>query len=126
MSLVLIAWRRDTVCSVGIVSRTLPFTASNTSIRFFRHAISLDEHRVKFKANNYHLTKPEDEMGVKPGVMPPSNSRFPHFHRKNHHKSKSNEEEYDAGQTKTDVKEVWFAGCHQGDLLPVLRWRAWS
>ncbi|KAK0445919.1 hypothetical protein EV421DRAFT_1734551 [Armillaria borealis] len=36
---------------VGIVPRRLPFTTSNTIIRTFRHAVSLDEHRAKFKAN---------------------------------------------------------------------------
>ena len=110
-------WRRDTVCSVGIVPHTLPFTASNTSIRYFRHAISLDEHRAKFKANHYHFRKSEDEKGVKPGEMPSSNHRFPHFHRRDHqhhHKSKSNEEDYDDGLKETNVKEVWFAGVHCG------------
>ncbi|KAF8481731.1 hypothetical protein DFH94DRAFT_732636 [Russula ochroleuca] len=106
----------DTVCSVGIVPRTLPFTASNTSIRYFRHAISLDEHRAKFKANYYHLRHPEDEKGIKPGEMPRSNQRFPHYHRKNHqhhHKSRMHsDEEYDDGLTETNVLEVWFAGCH--------------
>jgi uncharacterized protein (DUF2235 family) len=107
----------DTVCSVGIVppSHTLPFTSSNTSIRYFRHAISLDEHRAKFKANYYHLRKPEDQKGIKPGEMPWSNHRFPHYHRKNHEhhqKSKSNDEEYDDCLHETDVEEVWFAGCH--------------
>ncbi|KAF8491994.1 hypothetical protein F5888DRAFT_1619394 [Russula emetica] len=104
----------DTVCSVGIMPRTLPFTRSNTSIRHFRHAISLDEHRARFKANHYHLRGPDDEKGIKPGEMPQSNHRFPHYHRKNHqhnHKSKFNEED-DDGLTETDVKEVWFAGCH--------------
>ncbi len=42
---------RDTVDSVGHVPKRLPFTASNTIIRTFRHALSLDEHRGKFKAN---------------------------------------------------------------------------
>jgi uncharacterized protein (DUF2235 family) len=82
------ARHRDTVCSVGIVPRTLPFTASNTSIRHFRHALSLDERRAKFKANHYHLQKPDDEA-------------------------------HDDGQTETDVKEVWFAGCHCGNFLLV-------
>jgi uncharacterized protein (DUF2235 family) len=115
--------RRDTVCSVGIVPRTLPFTASNTSIRYFRHAISLDEHRAKFKANYYHLRHPEDEKGIKPGEMPRSNQRFPHYHRKNHqhhHKSRMHsDEEYDDGLTETNVLEVWFAGCHCGNFLLV-------
>jgi uncharacterized protein (DUF2235 family) len=118
--------RRDTVCSVGIVppSHTLPFTKSNTSIRYFRHALSLDEHRAKFKANYYHLRKPDDEKGIKPGEMPWSNHRFPHYHRKNHehhHKSTLNDEDYDDGHTETDVKEVWFAGCHCGNFLLVSR-----
>jgi uncharacterized protein (DUF2235 family) len=35
---------RDTVESVGILwSRSLPFTNSNTAIKTFRHALSLDE-----------------------------------------------------------------------------------
>ena len=37
---------RDTVSSVGIIPRTLPFTTANNSIRYFRHAMSLDERRV--------------------------------------------------------------------------------
>jgi uncharacterized protein (DUF2235 family) len=118
------ARRRDTVCSVGIVPHTLPFTASNTSIRYFRHAISLDEHRAKFKANHYHLRRSDDKKGIKPGEMPQSNQRFPHYHRKNHqhhHKSKFDEEAYDEGHKETDVKEVWFSGCHCGNFLLVLR-----
>lgn len=35
---------RDTVASVGLImGRTLPFTTSNTIIKTFRHALSLDE-----------------------------------------------------------------------------------
>lgn len=35
---------RDTVASVGLImGRTLPFVNSNTSIKTFRHALSLDE-----------------------------------------------------------------------------------
>ncbi|KAI0299806.1 hypothetical protein BC826DRAFT_993448 [Russula brevipes] len=110
----------DTVCSVGIVPRTLPFTASNHAVRFFRHAISLDEHRAKFKANYWHLLKPEDQKGTKLGEMPRSNQRHPHYHSSHrrhdhHHKdSTSYEEEHSDTQThtETDVLEVWFAGCH--------------
>ncbi|KAI8968695.1 hypothetical protein BD414DRAFT_503974, partial [Trametes punicea] len=37
----------ETISSVGIVMKhTLPFTTSNTTIKRFRHALSLDEHRV--------------------------------------------------------------------------------
>lgn len=42
--------RRDTVNSVGLIPRHLPFTTSNNNVRTFRHAVSLDERRAKFKA----------------------------------------------------------------------------
>ncbi|KAI0003871.1 hypothetical protein BJV74DRAFT_812169 [Russula compacta] len=108
----------DTVASVGIVPRTLPFTASNTAIRYFRHAISLDEHRAKFKANHWHLLKSEDEKGTKLGEMPRSNQRHPHFHSRYHHIRQHNkvcsqaEVDFYTKPTETNVLEVWFAGVH--------------
>ncbi|TFK65481.1 hypothetical protein BDN72DRAFT_860594 [Pluteus cervinus] len=41
----------DTVDSVGLIPKRLPFTTSNTIIKTFRHAISFDERRAKFKPN---------------------------------------------------------------------------
>ena len=102
---------RDTVCSVGLSPHHLPFTCSNTAIRYFRHAISLDERRAKFKANHWHLLHDADQLGTKLGEMPRSNQRHPYYH--NSHRQSHAEEEND-GQTKTDVQEVWFAGCHCG------------
>ncbi|KAI0308384.1 hypothetical protein B0F90DRAFT_1682382 [Multifurca ochricompacta] len=105
----------DTVCSVGLIPRTLPFTASNTAVRYFRHAISLDERRAKFKANHWHVQGPNDTKGTKLGEMPRSNQRHPHYHsgHKRHHKDhKHTEEEFNDGPWETDVLEVWFAGCH--------------
>lgn len=68
---------RDTVASVGVImGRTLPFTNSNSSIKTFRHALSLDEvswyrlndseaccshesqHRAKFRPSTYHRPSP--------------------------------------------------------------------
>lgn len=63
----------DTVSSVGgfPVPKRLPFTSSNTSVRAFRHAISLDERRAKFKANVYNRPTPEEKgLGVQAGEMP--------------------------------------------------------
>ena len=37
---------RDTVDSVGLIPRRLPFTQVDNNIRYFRHALSLDERRV--------------------------------------------------------------------------------
>jgi len=50
----------DTVASVGVLmARNLPFTTANTTIKTFRHALSLDEHRVKFRPNLYHRPAPD-------------------------------------------------------------------
>ncbi|GJE95087.1 DUF2235 domain-containing protein [Phanerochaete sordida] len=61
----------DTVNSVGLIPRRLPFVSSNTAIHYFRHAVSLDERRAKFKANLYNRpTDKENKLGVQPGEMP--------------------------------------------------------
>lgn len=63
----------DTVNAVGLIPRRLPFTSSNSSIRTFRHAISLDERRAKFQPNFYNRpTADEDSLGTQPGEMPKS------------------------------------------------------
>ncbi|KAJ7712368.1 hypothetical protein B0H16DRAFT_1625180 [Mycena metata] len=128
----------DTVDSVGLIPRRLPFTTSNTIVRTFRHAVSLDEHRTKFKANLWNLpNEQEKDMGIShtvpatPAPNPNPNRRTPKFRAtlpfaKPHFKT-SNESDEDVEQTKyetyfvqrqhhktrpTDVLEVWFAGCH--------------
>ncbi len=50
---------RDTVASVGLSSKTLPFYKSNPSIRLFRHALALDVRRIKFTPLYY---KPAGEQ----------------------------------------------------------------
>ncbi|XP_006462906.1 hypothetical protein AGABI2DRAFT_224560 [Agaricus bisporus var. bisporus H97] len=55
----------DTVDSVGIFPKRLPFTTSNGIVRVFRHAISLDERRSKFKTNLWNRpTDQEAQLGV--------------------------------------------------------------
>ncbi|KAI9442825.1 hypothetical protein BJY52DRAFT_1194667 [Lactarius psammicola] len=70
----------DTVCSVGFIPRELPLTASNTTVRFFRHALALDERRATFRMNYWHRRTRD------------------HYD--------------DEERPQTDVREVWFAGCH--------------
>ncbi|KAL6304814.1 hypothetical protein BKA93DRAFT_250549 [Sparassis latifolia] len=105
----------DTVCSVGLIPRTLPFTSSNNSIRTFRHAVSLDEHRAKFKANLYnHPTERETQLGLQAGEMPKSG----HKSARSKKWAEDRERTFDldnrgnAVPCETDVLEVWFAGCH--------------
>lgn len=74
----------DTVASVGLLMpKTLPFV-SNDTIKTFRHAVSLDEHRKRFDVT---LWSPDEEAT---GPKNPS---------------------YANGQDAS-VMEVWFAGYH--------------
>ncbi|KAF3023028.1 hypothetical protein E8E14_011756 [Neopestalotiopsis sp. 37M] len=50
----------DCVASVGFIPRRLPFSKSPTnSIRHFRHAMALDEHRAKFKVCQWQQANPD-------------------------------------------------------------------
>ncbi|KIY72955.1 hypothetical protein CYLTODRAFT_366733 [Cylindrobasidium torrendii FP15055 ss-10] len=98
------AW--ETVSSVGVVvAKTLPFTNSNRSIKTFRHALALDEHRVRFKANLFHRpfpakakTKSWTICGFP--IKSPDGDQDPE------------DDDNGSGWTETDIKEVWFSGCH--------------
>jgi len=115
----------DTVCSVGIFPKRRPFVSNNNAIRFFRHAISLDERRAKFKANHYNRpTRDEEKLGVLLGEMPKSTgtrSAMAQFLRQRksrtdeqeaHDKDEQEHESNHQHNMDTNVLEVWFAGCH--------------
>ncbi|KAJ7062233.1 hypothetical protein C8F01DRAFT_1368863 [Mycena amicta] len=123
----------DTVNSVGLIPRRLPFTTSNTIVRTFRHAISLDERRAKFKPNLWNRPNEAEQMlGV---GQPIEGSAVAHNHGHDHdhdhehehapedielddHEKKRRaqmrmERKYSRGGIQpTDIEEVWFAGCH--------------
>ncbi|THU90421.1 hypothetical protein K435DRAFT_841466 [Dendrothele bispora CBS 962.96] len=130
----------DTVDSVGIIPKRLPFTTSNTIVRTFRHALSLDERRAKFKANLWNrpigneadlgttprprsiqLSEESDHEEEKPRLSRHSSSERdrsrPTFGWVSEDdQMQSSFEEHFASKhalnTPTDVEEVWFAGCH--------------
>lgn len=122
----------DTVDSVGIVPRRLPFTTSNTIIRTFRHAVSLDEHRAKFKANLWNWPSARDIKISTPKSSPLSsrkNTVDSSVYRSQHiihevtsgiewspederHLQKMEELHALPAAQHTDIEEVWFAGCH--------------
>ncbi|KAJ7755772.1 hypothetical protein B0H14DRAFT_413606 [Mycena olivaceomarginata] len=100
----------DTVNSVGLIPKRLPFTTSNTIVRTFRHAVSLDEHRAKFKPNLWN--RPND----KEKLISISDQKL-HQHQHPHPTKKMSqrmmEHKYARDPTQpTDIEEVWFAGCH--------------
>ncbi|KIY46703.1 hypothetical protein FISHEDRAFT_46794 [Fistulina hepatica ATCC 64428] len=98
----------DTVDSVGIIPKRLPFTISNTIVRTFRQALSLDEHRAKFQPNSWHRpTKHDQDIDAKHSSYSNSRSSLSDSAVLN-----KMEAEYATAAKATDVKEVWFAGCH--------------
>lgn len=129
------AW--DTVASVGLVmGKTLPFVNSNKAIKVFRHALSLDEHRSRFRPNFYHRPVPNCPGTIDPGHNSPvldDNDRT-HFIKKSkpsgilQHLRKKPSKELKITETgievvkpgepetredpDTDVLEVWFPGAH--------------
>ena len=123
--------------SVGIIPQKLPFTTSNTIVRTFRHAVSLDERRAKFKANLWNRpNKDEINLGFheveimgpnvpvsnSPPASPshtvsPSDATDKTFVRSNsqHERMAAMENKYGTqSTTPTDIEEVWFSGCHCG------------
>ncbi|KAL5495495.1 hypothetical protein ACEPAI_958 [Sanghuangporus weigelae] len=120
----------DTVASVGLIGKELPFTGTNSAIRVFRHALALDEHRVKFLPNFYHnalLAEPrEPEIAGSPHLsgLPKTisdigqkDAHAGHTPDPGMRKHRSDSERWEATinaktGVKTDAFEVWFAGCH--------------
>jgi len=132
----------------ALIPRHLPFTSSNRSVKTFRHALALDEHRAKFKANVWHDIAPsaqaafydpeagspiKDQLEANvfkrawqhagetlnkaiPGVGTSSTKPVTVQDASMHEEPTPEEDEY-PGRNETDVKEVWFAGCHAGQLV---------
>ncbi|KAJ3507654.1 hypothetical protein NLJ89_g6184 [Agrocybe chaxingu] len=107
----------DTVNSVGLFPRRLPFTTSNTVVHTFRHAVSLDERRAKFKANlwncpdHHEQTLSISDQKAKHHIDEHSSGavnkkrKTPHLHALERRYSQDS-------KIETDVEEVWFSGCH--------------
>ncbi|KIO16383.1 hypothetical protein M407DRAFT_232519 [Tulasnella calospora MUT 4182] len=128
----------DTVGSVGFFSRHLPFTASNTIVRNFRHALALDEHRAKFRPNPWHRAAPsaaaarfDPDRGTPVARTKLSGPAATIIEKINDKMGDVKKGAKKVGQVvegvvgdvvegkvskrrgdETDVKEVWFAGCH--------------
>ena len=127
----------DTVSAVGLIGKQLPFTKSNTCVKYFRHAISLDERRAKFRQNTWnHLSEKEKGLGVQAGEMPKAGEmvQSPSIPKQEKDLENDLESEIDQDEMEqrfskmcsdpnkeTDILEVWFAGCHCGTLTFIHR-----
>jgi len=99
----------DTVSSVGIIAgKTLPFVSSNTAIKTFRHALSLDERRCKFEPNLYHRPAP-DSAGAKHD--PEHSTVVLQKNGDGQRKPTVYSPEEETGDP-CNALEVWFSGCH--------------
>ncbi|KAG5643159.1 hypothetical protein DXG03_001489 [Asterophora parasitica] len=99
----------DTVNSVGLIPRSLPFTTSNTIVRTFRHAVALDERRAKFKANHWNRPNAKEAaLGTTDGQKPEKRPKPVKRQTLKAMERKFSEH----AELPTDVEEVWFAGCH--------------
>lgn len=102
--------------SVGLIPKHLPFSGSNNAIIHFRHALSLDEHRVKFI--------PFFCTGGKPKKKKTDSASEAVIDENNHHKVERRQRsggsyEYETHVNEmsgpdTDVEEVFFSGAHCG------------
>jgi len=108
--------RRDTVQSVGVIPKHLPFSTSNNAILHFRHALALDECRVRFIPSFYAGGIPkrtDSEVSEHSEVI--SQNGAPRMEREWSGASSEYENQVNAMTgPDTDVEEVFFAGAHCG------------
>ena len=89
------------MASVGLIPQYLPFTSENNGIRHLRHALALDERRIKFLPS-YCVDPAKKKQKKNP--KKPERSKSKHF-----------EDQINAKDSHTsDVLEVWFSGVHAG------------
>jgi hypothetical protein len=100
-----------------MIPKHLPFSGANNAIVKFRHALALDEHRVKFLPFFCTVKPKMDSTNTK--VSDPGHSVSEHSHHKPARREVSEESVFEDGQNiltgpDTDVQEVFFSGAHCG------------
>jgi hypothetical protein len=82
------------VQSVGVFPKHFPFSGSNNAIEVFRHALALDERRVKFFPSFCTSGGKRKDQQTNPADLKASSNAIV--------------------EPETDVEEVFFAGAHCG------------
>ncbi|CAK5282454.1 unnamed protein product [Mycena citricolor] len=104
----------------------LPITASNAIFCTFRHSVSLNECRAKFKPNLWNrpndrerLLSITDQQIQRHHHHHDRGGNYAHVNGRRMRAQKRIEQHYSQDRTKeTDIDEVWFAGCDCGASLP--------
>ncbi|PWN53607.1 hypothetical protein IE53DRAFT_408545 [Violaceomyces palustris] len=102
----------DTVSSVGLIPRSLPGTKADVDMKYFRHALALDEHRGKFRQRNWISRKARSQAA---GGGSDEDSVRTQVDVNGSDVNDSSKELAYATATASrapQVKEVWFSGCH--------------
>jgi len=108
LKLVIVVEKVDKVGNIELIPRHLPFSGNNNAIVHFRHALSLDEHRIRFL--------PSFCTGGQTKGDKLTTELYAKKKRENVHRDASEEEQESAYNKmtgiETDVLEVFFAGAH--------------
>ena len=110
--------------SVGLIPKHLPFSGSSSAIVHFRHALSLDEHRVKFVP--FFWTGEKHSAGTTDTAVASGHHDPARDHRKMERRRRERSEAtfvngadvHPTTGPETDVEEVFFAGAHCGKYSP--------
>jgi hypothetical protein len=105
------------VSSVGIGrSKDLPLVHSHDHLCLFRHALALDEHRVKFLPEYVHGGESSARGSVSQRHMNDGHAdgpgRTPEMDLREDNTHDVKVEGKDEAMALPHVKEVWFAGSH--------------
>ena len=106
---------RDTVSSVGFMrGKTFFLTSASASHAcHFRHALALDERRVKFMPEYFFETNTRADDEGSEYIVTSDNAEYGPSHARERHRSTVSDDETKLSlEMKSDIKEVWFAGSH--------------
>ncbi|KZS92210.1 hypothetical protein SISNIDRAFT_429451 [Sistotremastrum niveocremeum HHB9708] len=103
----------DTVASVGLIPRSLPFATSSHAIHTMRQALSLDERRAKFKPSHFHNPPPISDETKRKIKATQIGETLAQQDSKSGKTTTAEEADDGLQRGKPDIKEVWFAGGHR-------------
>ncbi|KAF8833499.1 hypothetical protein BDN67DRAFT_737144 [Paxillus ammoniavirescens] len=102
----------DTVSSVGLVKEDVFLSSSSSTqhARHFRHALALDERRVKFLSEYFYEMNTVTDTKKADRPQRQKSKYFPN-------------EKRTATHVSSNIKEVWFAGSHSDVFVSVPSFR---
>lgn len=92
---------RDTVSSVGIIPQPHPYSSLHYCVKYFRHALALDEYRCRFRPDLWCEVTSESEQKLDLDLPHPPDIG----------NARRDDWQYTPPKRdRADVKEVWFSG----------------